>query len=79
VPGKPRSGRGVWARWRDWLLGTATDHSGAEREERTTTTAQGDDAERIPPPSLDNVLRDAAQRRDPRDHGAAGPEGPTGS
>jgi hypothetical protein len=43
--------------------------------EEDMPTAQ-DDTERVPPASLDDVLRDAAQQRDPRDVEAGDRGGP---
>jgi hypothetical protein len=65
------------ARWRAWLRGLTTEHA-EEWEGEPTPTTRGDDVECIPPPSLDEVLRDAAQQRDPdpRDDREAGQGGP---
>jgi hypothetical protein len=67
------------ARWRAWFRDLATDRADEEWEEETTPTTQGHDVDRIPPPSLDEVLRDAAQQRDPRNDREPGNGGPNGS
>jgi hypothetical protein len=72
VPGEARPGHGVFTRWRAWLQGRATDRSADEWEEKTTPAPRGDHDRHVPAPSLDDVLRDAAQRRDPDDDRGAG-------
>jgi hypothetical protein len=72
VPAEARPGHGVFTRWRAWLQGRATDHTAGEREETTTPAARDDHVEHVPAPSLDDVLRDAAQQRGPRDDREAG-------
>jgi hypothetical protein len=72
VPGEAPPGDGVFTRWRAWLQGLAADRTAGEREETTTPAALDDHDEHVPAPSLDDVLRDAAQQRSPRDDRGAG-------
>lgn len=76
MPGSARSGHGVLARWRARLRGADHDPASDEREEMTPAD-RGDDLSSPPPPSLDEVLRDAAQQREPGDGQQGGKVGPT--
>jgi hypothetical protein len=76
VPGGARSGHGVLARWRARLHARGHDLSTDEREE-IAPAGRGDDLSSPPSPSLDEVLRDAAQQRDPGDDREGGNVGPT--
>ncbi|HSZ36569.1 MAG TPA: hypothetical protein VK773_05710 [Acidimicrobiales bacterium] len=64
MPGPSRTGPGALAHWWARLRGVADDPPDDELEEGMPTAQ--DDTERVPPASLDDVLRDAAQQRDPR-------------
>jgi hypothetical protein len=72
VQGEARPGHGGFTRWRAWLQELATGRTADEREEKTTTATRDDRDEQVPAPSLDDVLRDAAQQRDPHDDREAG-------
>ncbi len=72
MPGEARSGHGVFTRWRAWFGGRATERTRDEREEKTTPVTRVDHDEHAPAPSLDDVLRGAAQRRGPGDDPGAG-------
>ncbi|HXB38144.1 MAG TPA: hypothetical protein VNU75_10585 [Acidimicrobiales bacterium] len=76
MPGGARSGHGVLARWRARLHGLGHVPASDEREEMVPAD-RGDDLSSPPPPSLDEVLRDAAQQRDPGDGQEGGNVGPT--
>jgi hypothetical protein len=65
VPGKAQSGSGARGRWRTWLRGPADDVGSDESEEGAAPAAPGDEGTRIPQTSLDEVLREVAERRDP--------------
>ncbi|HUE06302.1 MAG TPA: hypothetical protein VMP41_02665 [Acidimicrobiales bacterium] len=72
MPGEARPGPGVFTRWRAWLQGRATDRTADEWEDKTTPATRGERDTQAPAPSLDDVLRDAVQRRDPGDDRGAG-------
>jgi hypothetical protein len=76
---RARPGHGALARWRAWLHRPAGDPASDEQEEKTAPPSQ--DPDRItrssPQASLDEVLREAAQKRVPRNGLAGGQGSPT--
>ncbi len=72
MPGEVRPGHGVLTRWWAWLQGRSSDHTVGEWEEKTMPVTRGDHDRYVPAPSLDDVLRDAAQQRDPGEDRGAG-------
>lgn len=71
MPGKARSGHGMLTRAWVMLRGVVAERA-PERDERPRAARHGDVGD-VRPPSLDEVLRDAAQRRGGHEGGEGGP------
>jgi hypothetical protein len=79
VPGPARPGAGALVRWRAWLQGLADNPAPGKPEQSTPPVIPRDGGEGVPDTSLDEVLRNAAPRRDPGDDPDAGTGDPTGT
>ena len=79
MPGHARPRAGALVRWRAWLHGLAKSPASDKPEQSPPQVVPRDGEQRVTDTSLDDVLRNAAPRRDSGDDPDAGKSDPTGS